>query len=288
MAGNKTNGGTFGSSGTPTGSGYGGTGTAGSGSNYFTGPLSTPTDFPLFLQDPSIRGNSFDQILQNRGIRFIHKKSAPCPNMRSLADNSHNPNCPVCDGNGILYYQEKEIFGVFTGNSLQKNFEMQGIWEIGTAVGTFPIEYPDGTLAEFNTYDQLVIPDFTVRQWELKEYEPRVDRQQRLRYPIQDIIFIASVVEDQLVQYDKGVDYNIVSGKIEWIPGREPHYDNVNERGDVFVVDYQANPVYVVLQHLRELRVTQELINGQKVPRRLPQELLLKRDFLANPPETSS
>ena len=271
--------------GTPTGSGYNGAGTAGSGSNYFTSPWSNPSDFPLFLQDPSIRGNSFDQILQNRGIRFVHRKSAPCPNMRSLVDNSHNPQCPICDGNGILYYEEKEIFGVFTSNSLQKNFEMQGIWEIGTAVVTLPVTYADGTLAEFNTYDQLVIPDFTVRMWELKEYEPRIDLQQRVRYPIVDINLLASAVSDQLVNYEVGVDFNIVDGKIEWIPGKEPSYDSINERGDVFVVDYTANPVYVVMQHLRELRVTQELVNGQKVPRRLPQELMVKRDFLANGPE---
>jgi hypothetical protein len=270
---------------TPTGSGFGGAGSSGSGSNYPTSPFSYPSLNPQFIADPSIRGNNFDQILQNRGIRFIHRKSAPCPNIRSLEDNSHNPNCPLCDGNGIIYYEEKEIFGVFTGNSLQKNFEMQGIWEIGTATVTLPIEYPDGSPAEFNTYDQLVIPDFTVRLWELKEYEPRIDMQQQLRYPITSVDFLASAVDDQLNPFEAGVDYNINNGKIEWIPGREPSYDNTTERGDVYVASYFANPVYVVLQHLRELRITQELVDGQKVPRRLPQEVLVKRDFLANDAE---
>lgn len=248
-------------------------------------PLSIPSTMPNIIPDPSLKGASFDQILQNRGIRFLHRKSAPCPNVKSLADNSHNPNCPICDGNGIFYYQEKEIVGVFTGNSLQKNFEMQGIWEIGTATVTLPTVYPDGTQAEFNTYDQLMIMDYTVRMWELKEYEPRLDGLQQMRYPIISVDYMASAVNNALNPYELGVDFNLVNGKIEWIPGKEPSYDSVNERGEVFVINYFANPVYVVLQHLRELRVTQELIGGVKTPIRLPQELLIKRDFLANEPE---
>lgn len=247
--------------------------------------LPLPSTMPNILPDPSLKGSSFDQILQNRGIRFLHRKSAPCPNVNSLVDNSHNPNCPICDGNGILYYQEKEIYGVFTGNSLQKNFEMQGVWEIGTATVTLPTLYPDGTNAEFNTFDQLVIQDFTVRMWELKEHYPRTDNKYQLRYPIAQVDYIASAINNVLNPYSEGVDFELDSGRISWLPGKEPSYDSVNERGEVYVVSYFANPVYVVLQHLRELRVSQELVNGVKVPLRLPQELLIRRDFLANNPE---
>jgi hypothetical protein len=40
-----------------------------------------------------------------------------------------------------------------------------------------------------------------------------------------------------------------------------------------------------VLQHLRELRISQELVGGVKQPVRLPQQVLVKRDFLFNKPE---
>ena len=277
------------SGGPPTGSGFNGAGTAGSGSNYFTSPSSYPSPMPLYIQDPSLKGVSFDQLLQNRGIRFLHRVSAPCPNITTVEDNSHNPLCPICDGNGILYYREKEIYGVFYSNSLQKNFEMQGIWEIGSAVVTLPTEYADGAVAEFNTYDQLVIPDFVVRLWELKEYEPRPDKKQQLRYPIKSIDFIGYVKNDILTELKEGVNYTISSdGKIEWIAGAEPPFDSSINRGEVFVVSYFANPVYNVLQHMRELRISQEMINGQKVPLKLPQQVLVKRDFLVNPPETEA
>jgi ribosomal protein S27E len=271
---------------TPTGSGFGGGGTAGSGALYPVSPTSMSSNLPLFIPDPSIKGVAFDQLLQNRGIRFIHKKCTPCPNIETVFDNSHNPNCPLCN-DGLLFYAEKEIWGVFYSNSLEKNFEYQGLWEIGSAVVTLPTEYPDGTPAEFNTFDQLVIPDFKVRMWELKEYRPTTNRQQQFRYPIFEAEFVASAVNDQLVVYTRGINFNIVDGNIEWVSGQTPSFNIADNKGDVYVVQYYANPVYNVLQHLRELRITQELnLQGQKVPKRLPQQVLVKRDFLRNKPRT--
>lgn len=267
---------------TPTGSGFGGGGSPSNGSSYPVSPTSTPSPLPMFIPDPSIKGVSFDQLLQNRGVRFVHRKSTPCPNIETVFDNSHNPNCPLCE-DGILFYIEKEIWGVFYSNSLEKNFEYQGLWEIGSAVVTLPTEYPDGTPAEFNTYDQLVIPDFSVRMWELKEYRPTYNNQQEFRYPIQSTEYVASAVNDALVVYQQGVNFNIVNGNIEWITGQTPSFNVSENKGDVYVVQYYANPVYNVLQHLRELRITQELnLQGQKVAKRLPQQVLVRRDFLNN------
>jgi hypothetical protein len=105
-----------------------------------------------------------------------------------------------------------------------------------------------------------------------------------LRYPILDIEFVASAVNNALVQYIKGVDFNIVNNNIEWVSGREPLYNVGQSKGDVYVVQYYAAPVYNVLQHLRELRITQELnLQGQKVGKRLPVQVLVRRDFLNNP-----
>jgi hypothetical protein len=121
--------------------------------------------------------------------------------------------------------------------------------------------------------------------YELKEYEPRPNNQQQLRYPVFNVDFLASAINDQINPFEEGVDFNIVDGNIEWVPGHQPSYDAVHKRGDVFVVQYFANPVYNVLQHMRELRVSQQMVMGQKIARRLPQQILVKRDFLANPPE---
>lgn len=245
---------------------------------------SVPPQFPLMIPDPSMYKQNFDQLLKNRGIRFVHHRALPCPNMRALDDNSHDPLCTHCDGSGILYYQPKDIFGVFLSNSIEKQFEYQGAWEVGTATVTFPTEYPDGTQADFALYDKLIVKDFTVRLWEKREYEPRADSKQQLRYPIVKVEQLVTANGTQLKEYVPGVDFTIDDGKIKWI-GQTPTYDSVNDIGQAYSVAYLASPVYVVLQPLRELRVSQQLEAGSKTAIRLPQQVVVKRDFLANPPE---
>lgn len=246
----------------------------------------SPSPMPPYISDPSIYKQSFDQLLKNRGIRMIHRKAIPCPNMSSLNSNSHSPNCSICDNNGMYYYEEKEIYGVFHSNNIEKNFEQQGLWEIGTAVVTLPSEYEDGTQAEFNTYDQLIIPDFTVRLWELKEYEDRAGGQQ-MRYPINNVEYISSVENGSLVTYIDGTDFQVTNNKLEWI-GNTPGYDSAVDMGSIFNIMYFANPVYTVMTQMRELRISQQWIAGEKVAIRMPQQILVKRDFLANSSETES
>jgi hypothetical protein len=246
-----------------------------------TSPVSTPSPMPIFLPDPSIKGHSFDQLLGQRGIRFVHHKAIPCMNVEATTFQAHQPDCPFCDDSGLIYYESKEIWGIFSGNSIEKTFEAHGVWETGTAVVTLPTEYPDGSQADFNTYDRLEIPDFTVRLWELKGYEPRPDGIQDLRYPVQKVEYASSITNGVQKFYYLGVDFNVTpEGGIHWIPGKEPTYDSVLERGEVIGWAYFATPVYVVLQSLRELRITQELIGGVKTARRLPQQILIKRDFM--------
>lgn len=234
---------------------------------------------PLALPDPSINGAAFDQLLNNRGIRFIHKIAAPCPNMTSLSDNNHNPDCTFCDQSQILYVEEREIMGVLSGNTLEKLFEIQGVWDVGSAVITFPVEYSDGTQADFNVFDQLLCPDFQIRLSELKEFDGTATTE--TKYPIQKVVNITSTFGNTLKKYIQDIDFILTSdGIIEWIVGQEPSYNQIEEIGEVLSVTYTANPAYNVIQTLHELRVTQELVNGVKTAKRLPQQVLCRRDFL--------
>lgn len=254
---------------------------------YPNSPASYPSPMPGFIPDPSIKGVSFDQLINNRGIRFIHRRAVPCPNVKSIDTNVHAPECAFCNDSGIMQYGAKEIIGTFLSNSMQKTFEMHGIWEIGKATVTLPAEYADGTQADFNTFDRLIVTDFTVRMWELKDYEPRPAGKQRLRYPVQNVDFASSVVNNVQKFYVKDIDFLVdPDGSIAWIAGREPGYDNINEQGEVIVWSYYANPEYIVMQTMHELRITQEMQpNGTKIARRLPQQVLVQRDFLVNPAE---
>ena len=246
-----------------------------------TSITSSPSPMPMYLPDPSIKGVSFDQLLNQRGIRFIHHKAIPCMNMESTTFQAHQPDCPFCDDSGIIYYEAKEVTGIFQGNSFEKTFEAHGVWETGTAVVTFPTEYPDGSQADFNTYDRLEMMDFTARLWELKGYEPRPGGIQELRYPVQKVEYASSITDGVQKFYYVDVDFTVTpDGGIQWIDGKEPFYNAELERGEVVGWAYFAKPVYVVVQSLRELRVTQEQVNGVKQARRLPQQILVKRDFM--------
>jgi hypothetical protein len=249
-------------------------------------PASTPPQFPSNTPDPSIYTQGFDQLLNNRGIHFTHYRAVPCPNMKSMDDNNHHPLCPHCDGSGILYYRPKTIVGVLVSNSVEKQFEYNGVWEAGTCVITFPAEYADGEQADFSLYDKLVVEDYTVRLWEKKQYEPRPGGLQQLRYPIANIENLITADDTVVTEFKEGEDFNIVNGLIEWVPGKEPGYDDLTGIGDVFAVSYFAKPIYVVLQPMRELRVTQQMMSdGTKIARRLPQQVVAKRDYFVNPAE---
>ncbi len=243
---------------------------------------------PTFIPDVSIRGESWDQLSENRGIRFKHRIAAPCPNMKRLVDNNHEPDCPFCGGSQLLYIQEKEIFGFFSNNTLERMFEIQGVWEIGTAVITFPTQYPDGTQADFNIYDQLECPDFQIRLGDLKEYEPTASGTTGVKYPIITACDVTSITDNAIKKFIEGVDYNIVDGNIKWITGKEPIYDDIEEIGEVLSITYSANPVYNVIQTLHEIRASQQMVDGQKIAKRLPQQVLVKRDFLFKPDNEES
>jgi hypothetical protein len=253
--------------------------------SYPSAPTSTTGQMPIYIPDPSINAANFDQLIQNRGIRFIHKRSAPCPNMKGVEENSHTPGCQFCDESGILYYDSKEIYGVFTSNSLEKLFEVQGVWDIGTAVITFPAEYADGTQADFNVYDLLICPDFEVRLSDLTEYAPDADGKIRLKFPITSIENMISVRNGSLYTYVENTDFIINAGLIEWLPGKTPSYNAATGIGEVLSITYNTNPVYSVNSMMHELRVTQryDIATGTKIAVRLPQQVLVKKNFIYDP-----
>jgi hypothetical protein len=249
---------------------------------------STHPTVPSPIPDPSILGVAFDQLLSQRGVRLIHSKAIPCPNVATVDDDAHNPVCGFCDNNGFIYYDQREIWGTFGSNSLQKTFEAHGVWEVASATVTVPTEYPDGVEADFNTFDKLIVPDFTVRLWEMKEYEPRPGNVQELRYPVQKVDYATSIVGNVQKFYVRDTDFTVSpEGHIVWVHGRTPQYSASTGRGEAISWSYYATPVYIVVQTLRELRITQELnAAGQKVARRLPQSILVKRDFFPKKPES--
>ena len=247
-------------------------------------PGQFPSFFPNVMPQPTIKSKTLNEIIENRGVRFIHSKAYPCSNMKTLEDNNHDVLCPHCDGGGILYYEPKEIFGLFSSNSVERQYERQGAYELGTVMVTVPTEYPDGTEADFSSFDRMELIDFSVRLWELKEYRP-TDNGQQFRYPILKTSRVETVTASARREFIEGQDFNILNGKMVWVANRSPNFDPATDNGQVYSVNYYCKPIYIVVNPLRELRITQELENGQRTVKRLPQQLVLRRDFYVNGPE---
>lgn len=250
---------------------------------YPKSPTSMGPFMPLNIPDSSMNEASFEQLLANRGIRFLHKKATPCPNMKTLNSGQHDPNCRICDHDNFIYYKSKEFWGTFIGNTIQKIFEYQGVWDIGATMLTVPTMYPDGDEADFNTMDKLVMLDFEIRLWELFEWKDPEDSKVFLRYPVTGVEFMCMALDSEnIATFEDGVDFDIVDGALVFRRTGESKLSWNSELrvGSVVSVSYFANPVYIVLHPLRELRVTQELVNGQKVTKRYPQQLVIKRDFM--------
>lgn len=247
---------------------------------------------PDSLPDPLLDKIAYDELIKNRGLRWKHFKGTPCPNLGDLEIQSHDPNCNACE-NGMLFYEGGEVHGVFQANRLERMYEIQGVWDVGEAVITFSANMDDidgnpglGAPVDLQHFDKLMCLDYTFRWQELIEHSHvGIDR---LRYPALTVEFVATV-SGKVKNFYVGRDFQITSeGFIEWLPnGNKPTYDQLNSRGEVYTISYCARPVFYVVQLLHEIRATKAAKPGtrnEKIAVRLPQQVLIRRDYLFTHP----
>lgn len=240
---------------------------------------------PANLPDPQLAPEQFEQLIKNRGLRWKHEKASPCPNIKDLETNIHNPNCKACD-NGMLFYGATEVHGVFQANKLERMYEINGAWDVGEAVVTYSAyaDGPDGTpgagaAIDLQHFDRLTCLDYEFRFQELIEHSPTgIDR---LRYPALVVEFLATKSKT----YVQNQHFTInEAGYVQWLSNDQPGYDQLNERGEIFTIAYCAQPVYYVVQLIHETRATKavDVATGESKAVRLPQQVLIRRDFLFN------
>lgn len=249
-------------------------------------PAVIPATTPRPLPDPSFDPEGFDELIINRGIRWIHHKAAYCPNVLSLEVQEHDPNCKDCE-NGYLFFDtnhNEPIMGIFQNNKLERLYEINGLWEQGDAVVTFTSYAPKdgivgaGPVNSFKIGDKLTCLDYTFDWQERLEHQPAgLDR---LKYPAVSVEFLA----DKNQRYMEGVDFEITAmGEIRWLPGgKKPLLDNQRNKGGIFTIVYQARPIFYVMQVLHEIRATKGISRKTGVLEtiRLPQQLLIRRDYM--------
>jgi hypothetical protein len=244
-------------------------------------PSRSPLPSNLSTQQPSgqpqiaLNPQVFEELIRSHGIRMIHARPVPCPKVKDLYSGEHDPSCNECF-NGFLYYGHKEFVGAFVGNTNQRQFLVNGTWDLDQAQIIIPTKYNDGSELDVQFFDQIILPDFTVRYYQRVEHsQGGIDR---LHFPAKEVDFIRDANGRQ---YEEGADFIInQSGYIEWISTTRPGYDITLDRGIIYSINYYCKPVFTAIGLPHQLRVSQSLEEGKSVQTRFPQLVIVRKDFI--------
>jgi len=243
-----------------------------------------PNGQPQVAMNPQ----AFNELIQGKGIRMIHSKPIPCPNIRDIHAGDHDPGCNECH-NGMVYYGHREFIGAFMGNDGNRNFQINGQFDIDNATMVIPTKYSDGSELDIQLFDQILIPDFTVRYYQRVEHsQSGVDR---LQFPATKVDLLKAAGGKEFVP---GVDFDVDSaGNVKWLTTNRPGYNLDISRGVVYSVNYYCRPVFTIVALPHQLRTTQTLVDGRPVQERFPQTALVRKEFIpynsgdkAGPPDS--
>jgi len=239
------------------------------------------------IQNVTLNPQGFEELIKSQGVRMIHSRPVPCPNVRQISSPDHSPACNLCF-NGFLYYNESNFIGAFQGNTLNRKFDAQGTWDLDEASIIIPVTDTDDEVLDVQYFDQIVVPDFTVR------YYQRVEHSQigidRLQFPALTIDF---VIDSTGKRFRPGVDVIVERGRLKWI-GERPGYDVALKLGRIYSVNYYTRPVFSIVGLPHQLRMAQTQGEGgpgtSNVPARFPQLAIVRKDFIPfdNQDETGS
>jgi hypothetical protein len=222
----------------------------------------------------------FDKLIKASGVRMIHMRPVPCPNIQEIYSATHDPNCTLCS-NGMVYYGHKELIGAVVGNTIMRQFGINGSLDIDQAMVILPSKYDDGTECDIQIFDRIQIiggPDV--------RYYQRVEHNQigidRLHFPATSVDFL---IGSDGTRFIPGVDVEVTSdGYLRWISSNRPGYDTVVEKGRVYSVNYYTRPILTVVNLPHQLRVTQTIKDGKPVQERFPQSAVVRKEFIPHQP----
>jgi hypothetical protein len=197
--------------------------------------------------------------------------------------------------NGFIYTKLGCITALFTGNSKRKNPEEMGFYDGSTVQVTFPRTYDETHqpiyVAPFDRFyldeESLVVP-----MWQLfLHHETGTDR---LKYPVEKILHL---IDSSGLRYQESTDFIVSGGLIKWIGRRPtPSLDLgplttsapilegnpvQSDRGAVCSARYLYRPYWYVGQVMHELRVTQTTEQDGRNIRKMPQAVVLHREYVA-------
>jgi len=231
---------------------------------------------PTPLINVTLSPQIFQQFIDSQGIRMIHARPVPCPNVTDLGGETHGPSCNQCY-NGFYYYAKTEFTGAFMADSLERKFTQSGTWDMDQTTIIVPTLDSKGIILDVNYFDQIILPDYSVRYYERVEHsQSGLDR---LHFPAVSVDFLIARGGET---FRPGVDFVVHEGSIKWLTSNRPGYNASIQRGVIYSVNYYTRPHFTVLQLPHSLRTAQTLSSaGQpNVEARFPQLAICRKDFV--------
>ena len=220
----------------------------------------------------------FQEHIQAHGILMVHQKPLLCPKRKDLYTPDHDPSCTQCQ-NGFIYYDARQFIGVFTGNSSQRNFGMNGTFDIEQVMITVPTTYLDGTDLQAQFYDQIAVVNDECRYFQLIEHS--VTGRDRLHFPAIDV---DKLLDSHGREFTMGIDFAIDGGDIVWLSTNRPGYDITIDRGTIYSINYYTRPIFTVISLPHQFRSTQRKVDGGGQEVRMPQTVVCRKDFIMKNP----
>jgi hypothetical protein len=184
-----------------------------------------------------------------------------------------------------LYTKVGTITALFTGNSKHKNLEDVGFYDGSTVQVTLPREYddPPGESIFVAPFDRFYLEEesLVVPIWQ--QFIHHESGRDRLKYPA---VKVQTLIDSAGIRYFQGSDFTVTSeGELRWIGNQPtPQLDlggSTTTRGAVCSVRYLYRPYWYVGQIVHELRVTQISDGADRSIQRMPQAIVLHREYVA-------
>lgn len=215
-----------------------------------------------------LRTNDFNKFIVDTGIYVRHDKTSICTCTYNRDSNHININCNLCD-NGRIHFDSRDVWVLISQKKVEELFEVQGVWQTGDVMVTFPSVYEDKTVVKIDFFDRITILDFEERTSELiKRSATDYDR---IRYQVIDVLFLRTNTKIYYINTDFEVD-----GKnIHWISANRPALN------ELYTLAYTFRPVYRIVNFFHEARYYyQNFKLKERVPTYLPIQAQARRDFI--------
>ena len=92
---------------------------------------------------------AFNALLGHLGQAVSWRQSVSCP-CRTPSSGAAQPQCPVCDGAGQVWNTSVLGYVGLTGQQVQRQWTVSGMYEAGDVVVTLPSDSPIYALGEFD------------------------------------------------------------------------------------------------------------------------------------------